>query len=239
MPLAWFWLAVAAAALLAAVCLSDVVIVGRYRRVDGNDEGELVIRALYGLIRSRKTVKAFGWSWTDWQWLIRRGDRNVARIGREEAERFFRNTRRMLRLVYRLTDVVRRLVARLRVTEWEWHTAIGLKDAFWTAMMTGAAWALKAGIAGALSRRVRLCTRPAFRVEPLFGSPAFKTGLRFTARIRAGWLLLAGLVLFGRILRAGGEIKDWLKLLSQPERAEARGNRLRHKRSGPGQPNHA
>jgi hypothetical protein len=220
MPIAWFWMAVAAAALLAAVCGSDVVITGRYRRVGADDAGELEIRALFGLIRRRTVMKAVEWSWSDRGLIVRRGDRNVKEIGRDDVERFFRNTRLALRLTFHLTGVVRRLIAKIRVTEWEWQTAIGLRDAFWTAMMTGAAWSFQTGIVSVLSGHVRLCARPALRVEPLFGKSVFKTSLAFTARIRAGWLLLAGLSMFGRILRVKGGFEGWVKLLAKRERAE-------------------
>jgi len=221
MPFAWFWLTVAAAAALAAVCLSDVVIIGRYRRAGADDDGVLEVRALYGLIRRKTDVKALDWLWTDGALAVVNGDRGAERIDREDVERFIRNTRLAMRLTFHLSGVVTRLIARARVTEWEWHTAIGLRDAFWTAMMTGTVWSLKTVIAGVLSRRVRLCTRPALRVEPLFGSFAFKTALVFTARIRAGWLLLAALVLSGRILRVKGGLEGWMKLLTKPDRAEA------------------
>ena len=216
MPFSWIWFAVAAAALLAAVCLSDVVIRGRYRRVGEDDDGELEIRALYGLIRRKKVLSMFDWSWAERELILGRGAREAATIDRDDVERFFRNARLALRLTFHLTGVVRRLTARIRVTEWEWRTAIGLRDAFWTAMMTGAVWSIKTGFAGVLSRRVRLCVQPALRVEPLFGSSAFKTGLAFTARIRAGWLLMAALVLPARILRVRGGVEGWMKLLMKP-----------------------
>lgn len=220
MPFAWFWFSVAAIILLTAVCSSDVVVRGRYRRVGADDEAELEIRALYGLIRRRSVVKAFDWSWSGTEFLVKRGQQGVAHIDRDDVERFFRNTRVALRLTFHLTDVVKRLTARMRLTEWEWHTVIGLRDAFWTAMMTGAAWSLQAGLTGFLSHRLRLCAKPVLRVEPLFGSSVFKTNLTFTVRIRAGLLLLAGLSMFGRILRVRGGIEGWVKLLTKPDKAE-------------------
>jgi Protein of unknown function (DUF2953). len=165
-------------------------------------------------------MKVFEWSWSDAEWIVKRGNQEVTHIDREDIERFFRNARLALRLTFHMTDVMNRLIARMRLTELTWHTSIGLRDAFWTAMMTGAAWSLKTSVAGALSRRLRLCAQPALRVEPLFGSSAFKTKLSFTARIRAGWLLLAGMMLFGRILRVKGGFEGWMKLLTNPDKAE-------------------
>jgi Protein of unknown function (DUF2953). len=219
MPVVWFWMAVAALAVLAAVCSSDVVVRVRYRRVGADDEAELEIRALFGLIRRRSVVKAFDWSWAETEFLVKRGQEDVTHIDREDVERFIRNTRLALRLTFHLTGVVRRLTARMRLTELEWHTVIGVRDAFWTAMLTGAAWSIQTGVTGALSRRLRLCARPALRVEPLFGSSVFKTKLAFTARIRAGFLLLAGLTMIGRILRVKGGFEGWVKLLTK-EKAE-------------------
>jgi hypothetical protein len=224
MPAQWFWLAVAAVGLLAAVCASDVAVRGRYRRVGADDDAEFEIRALFGLIRRRMVVKAFDWSWSDGELLIRRGRRGaeMTDVDRDDVERFIRNTKLALRLTFHMTGVVKRLIARVRLTEWKWETAIGVRDAFWTAMMTGAVWSVKTGMAGILSRRLRLCAAPALRVEPLFGSAVFKTNLAFTARIRAGWLLLAGLVMFGRILRVKGGIEGWMKLLTQADGAKPR-----------------
>jgi len=220
MPAAWFWLAVAAALALAAVCCSDVVIKARYRRAGADDDGELEVRALFGLIRRRMVFRALDWSWPDGELLVKRGKRDAAHIDRDDIERYIRQTRLALRLTFHLTGVVKRLVAKARLAEWHWHTAVGLRDAFWTAMMTGAVWSLKSGIASFLSRRVRLQSRPSLRVEPLFGSSVFKTNLAVTFRIRAGWLLLAGLVMFGRILRVRGGLEGWVKLLTKPDRAE-------------------
>jgi hypothetical protein len=224
MPALWFWLAVAAAALLAAVCTSDVVVRGRYRRNGADDDAELEIRALFGLVRRRTVMKAFDWSWSDEELLIRRGGRNAetASIGRDDVERFIRNTKLALRLTFHMTGAVKRLVARARLTEWEWRTAIGVRDAFWTAMMIGAVWQVKTGLAGILSRRLRLCAMPALHVEPLFGSSVFRTNLVFTVRIRAGWLLLAGLSMLGRILRVKGGLEGWVKLLTKSHGAEPR-----------------
>lgn len=92
-----------------------------------------------------------------------------------------------------------------------WESAIGVKNAAWTGMLTGTLWAAKGEFIGLLSKWIRLKTMPRLNVVPTFQSPYTKTRLECMLHFRIGYAIIAGL----KIVRFWKENHQNVSLLSQ------------------------
>lgn len=233
MPGSGFWIAAAAAliAAMAAAACSYVSCRGTIQRKGSDDYGEIEIRALFGLIRYEALMNQADWSWSAVELVLSREQHGTgvassdqqgeSHTDKSTIEQFYARFSAMLRLTFHLTELAKRLIAKVQLTEWEWTTSIGTRDAVWTAIATGAAWSIQSTVTGVLSRHLRLCTPPVLQVTPKFNSSIFDTRLQFAARIRAIHLILAGIGMIGRIMRVRGGLSGWIDLLvkSKPQRA--------------------
>jgi len=80
----------------------------------------------------------------------------------------------------------------LIVDRLEWKTIVGSQDALYTALGTGACWALKGTLIGVLSSRCRL-GRLMLDVKPDFMTPALLSNLSCILKIRTVHIMIIGI----------------------------------------------
>jgi len=221
---AWWWVAAGILLVLAvAACCSHVIIRGTVTRRGADDNADIEVSALYGLVRYHMKVPVVLFENRELKLKARTAGPMVgvseteAEIDKNAIERFFERMMEFLRFTRDLTGLAKHLVSRIKLTELRWTTDVGTGDAVSTAMATGLAWSVKTAITGVLSQLVRLRTNPHLAVAPHFNSTRFETAIACQARIRLWHLLLAGMRLFGRILKVKGGLKGWLELLTKPK----------------------
>lgn len=225
----WIWLAVCAGLLLVfiVICCSHIIVDGCVTRRGTNDHAELQVKALFGLITYKAEIPVMYLKETE-PALVLKGEQHgtpvsadnqekVGHIDQSVIERFYARVMDALRFTRNLTGLAKRLVSKIKLTRWEWSTSVGTGDAVWTAMSTGLAWSVQSAATGILSKYMRLCAVPILKVEPRFNAAYFETRVVCTAQIRLGYVMLAGIRLFGRILKVRGGIQGWLRLLMKPQ----------------------
>ncbi|RJE89997.1 DUF2953 domain-containing protein [Paenibacillus sp. 1011MAR3C5] len=221
-PYGWIWAGGFFLLAVIVVLSSPVVINGFVRRIGENDDAELSVKALFGLIRYRykvpfmsmdglavnvdEQVSASGAGLNTWKEFN-------DKIDPDKVVSTIEKYKQILRLTKDLKGWIKDTLARVHLTEWRWTTSLGTGDAMWTAMATGAVWSVKTGILGLLSQMVHVKSGPVMEVHPNFSQPAFRTEWSCIAQIRFGYAILAGLQLLVRMKKWKGGVKAWQNIL--------------------------
>ncbi|WP_054024335.1 DUF2953 domain-containing protein [Bacillus sp. FJAT-28004] len=201
---------------------SQVELRGHLRRIENNDDFELNIKALFGILRYRIKVPIIQFTGTSIQLKEQVSKKNVAvdtwkqfneDIDAEKIANLIEKSKHLLHMTKNLTGWVRKSLTRVRLLEWNWTTSVGTGDAMWTAMTTGLVWSVKTSIIGVLSQMVKLKTEPKMNVQPIYQRSAFTTEWSCIAQIRFGYAILAGLQLLVRMRKLKGGVKVWQNIL--------------------------
>lgn len=111
----------------------------------------------------------------------------------EELVQMIHKGREFLKKVKDLQEIVKHFCRHISVDLLVWESAIGVKNAAWTGILTGTLWAAKGEFIGLLSKWIRLKTIPRLNVVPTFQSPYTKTRLECMLHFRIGYAIIAGL----------------------------------------------
>lgn len=210
-PFGWMIAAGLFFLLLLVIACSPVVIRGHIKRVGDDDDAELRIRALLGIVNyhwklPEMKMKGIG--------MELKRELTAENIGGSESKVNKSNvnaksimqsiewSHALLRHADDLLGWVRRTLGHIHVTEWKWTSAIGTGDAMWTAMLTGMAWSVKTTAIGVLSQLIRLEADPAMAVQPVYQAPHFSTEGKFTAKINFAYAIYAGFRISVKLKRA-------------------------------------
>ncbi|ALS27718.1 hypothetical protein IJ21_23210 [Paenibacillus sp. 32O-W] len=220
------WLAAAGLFFLCAivVLLSPVVISGRFIRIQENDDLELRVKALFGLIRMQWKLPDIRLGSSEIEYERIRKSEGLAssqvrdarmELDRQKVKKSIERYQLMLRQIHNLTGWTLRLLSKVRLVEWKWHTAVGTGDAMWTALATGSIWTIQSSVIGFLSHIVRLQTKPSMEVQPDYSRAHFSTQWSCIAKISFGYAILAGLQLVFRLKNVKGGVIVWQNIRSK------------------------
>lgn len=208
--------------ILIVILNSQVVIKGHLRRAGDNDDAELNIKALFGIIRYRIKVPIMQFTGTSVQLKEQVSTTSAVfnswkqfskDIDAEKVLNTIDKLKYILQITRNLTGWVRLTLTKVRLVEWNWSTSVGAGDAMWTAMATGLVWSVKTSIIGVLSQMVKLKAEPNMNVQPIYQQSAFTTEWSCIAQIRFGYAILAGLQLLFRMKKMKGGVKAWQNIL--------------------------
>ncbi|MUT65531.1 DUF2953 domain-containing protein [Paenibacillus sp. NEAU-GSW1] len=221
------WIAVAAAVLFLCVVIvlaSPVVIHAHIRKKGKDDDIELDLKALFGLVSYQvhiPTVKFYGRMLRMKEEMTGAGagfsskSNNNDEIGWERVTKTIDTVKQIVHLTQHLPSWLKQTLGKVQLREWNWSTAVGTGDAMWTAMATGLVWSAKTTLLGVMSQILQLKTEPHIQVQPDYQKPSFTTEWSCTAKIRLGHILVAGFHLLRRAKKANGGVKAWQNMLSK------------------------
>ncbi|MCU6710058.1 DUF2953 domain-containing protein [Paenibacillus sp. J5C_2022] len=208
--------------LLFIAMLSPIVITAQFAKQGKNDEIELRVRGLFGLLAYKMKVPVMKWQGDALKVVEERGKAGAGigswkhdeeDIDAEKVASGIERFKDVLHLTRNLKVWAKRTLARVKLVEWRWSTSVGTGDAMWTAMATGLVWSVKSSIIGLLSQLVQLKAQPVMSVNPDFARPAFSTEWSCIAKIPFGYAILAGLQLLVRMKKWKGGVKAWQNIL--------------------------
>ncbi|MFD0958770.1 DUF2953 domain-containing protein [Paenibacillus chungangensis] len=208
--------------LLATAMLSPIVITAQFAKQGKNEEMEIRVNGLFGLLSYKLKVPVMKWQGASLQ--VEEDSRKVGAginswrhdeedIDAEKVANGVEKFKHALRLTRNMKEWAKRTLAKVKLVEWRWSTSVGTGDAMWTAMTTGLIWSVKSSIIGVLSQLVQLKVQPVMNVTPQFARPAFSTEWTCIAKIRFGYAMLAGLQLLVRMKKWKGGVKAWQNIL--------------------------
>jgi hypothetical protein len=170
-----------------------------YYHYKDNDDLKIEIRAWFGLIRFKKHIPLIKID-DDSPSIVMKEDSEkqetkVSQITSSEMKLNMKNYKEILRHVVQLHSIVRSFLKKVSLKKLEWHSVIGVGDAAYTGMSTGALWAIKGSILGVLSHYLRMVEMPELMVTPDFNRIISQTKLICIFQFRIGNAMLAGLKL--------------------------------------------
>jgi hypothetical protein len=215
--------------LISAAAASHIRVRIRYSRSEEQDRLVIIVHALYGLIRSRRTVTSImvrGMS------LFLRENRTsgwAIGVKREEKEReidwtAMRRSLRAFRAVRRYTVGFRPWAAsvlrRVECTRWRLDLRVGTGDAASTAVVAGLLWAALGCMTAAAGQWMRLRAHPHGEVRPNYGAEEMTIVWEGDFRVRLGTMIVAFVKLGKRTVHLRRAWSAWKSWLSEPERAQ-------------------
>lgn len=190
--------------LLVLLCFLKLTIHIRYYHKKDNDDLKIEVRALFGLIKYKKTIP-----------LIKIDNDSPTLVMEEETEikgkkdtteetkqyspsdllNFLSNSKELLNHVVQFHRIVRSFLAKLTIRNIEWSSIVGLGDAAHTGMVSGAIWAVKGSIIGIISNYMKLLDMPKINIYPHFQGVASETLFSCMIQFRIGHAMMAGIKL--------------------------------------------
>lgn len=122
--------------------------------------------------------------------------RVTATIPPQEAETFLAQLKERIGYIENLPQIALSFLKKVEVRSLTWRTAVGMKDAAWTGMLTGSLWAAKGSVLAAIDRLMKMNTRPDIEVTPIFGQSVWKVEGSCMISFRAGHAIAAVIQLF-------------------------------------------
>ncbi|AYV74161.1 DUF2953 domain-containing protein [Bacillus circulans] len=176
----------------------------RYYHKKDNDDLKIEVRALFGIIRYKKTIP-----------LIKIDEDSPTLVIEEETEitgkkekiedtkqfsgsdllNFLSNSQELLNHVVHFHRIVRSFLAKLTIKNIEWSSIVGLGDAAHTGMISGAIWSVKGSIIGMISNYMKLHDMPKINIYPQFQGVASETLFSCMIQFRLGHAMMAGIKL--------------------------------------------
>lgn len=104
--------------------------------------------------------------------------------------------KQLLQHVVGLHIIIRKLLKKVSVHTFIWHSVIGSGNAAHTGMLTGGAWALKSSIIGLLTTYLHFIVMPAITITPDFQKSAASTSISCIFSLKLGDATWAGIKLF-------------------------------------------
>lgn len=198
----WLWLSLSILMILFILILfTKVTILVNYYHHNDNDDLKVEFRIWFGLIRYKKHIPLIKID-DDSPSIVVKDDKNTGESGANanqitpnKALNQLSNTQELLHHVIGLHVIIRKFLKKVTIKKWEWQTMIGVGDAAYTGMATGAVWAIKSGIIGILSNYLRFKTMPQLSVIPHFQAAVIQTQFSCIFQFRIGHAMLAGLKL--------------------------------------------
>lgn len=104
-----------------------------------------------------------------------------------------RDFKELLQHVVSFYVIIRKFLRKVSIKEFQWHSVIGIGDAAYTGIFTGALWAIKGGLVGFLSQYIRFLDLPEMSINPSFQHAISQTSISCMFHFRIGHAMVAGL----------------------------------------------
>jgi len=190
--------------LLVLLCFLKLTIHIRYYHKKDNDDLKIEVRALFGLIKYKKTIPLIKID-NDSPTLVMEEETDIKgkKDTMEETKQysasdllnFLSNSKELLNHVVQFHRIVRSFLAKLTIRNIEWSSIVGLGDAAHTGMISGAIWAVKGSIIGIISNYMKLRDMPKINIYPNFQGVASETLFSCMIQFRIGHAMMAGIKL--------------------------------------------
>ncbi|MFX3633532.1 MAG: DUF2953 domain-containing protein [Candidatus Pristimantibacillus sp.] len=206
------------------ILLSPVVAHFQLQHQSDNDDIEIQIKALYGLLRYEvfiPTIEFSGRVLRFHEKMLKSGpgisktNEKDEGIDKDKVDHAIDTLKKVLHLTNNLPSWIMQSLNKVKILEWNWSTSVGMGDAMWTAMTTGFVWSVKTTLLGVISQIVHLKSEPSMAVQPIYDKRSFTTELSCVAKISFGAAVLAGLHFFARAKKSKESVKEWKNILSK------------------------
>ena len=203
----WLWLSLSVLLFLfILIIITKLTILVNYYHHNDNDDLKVEFRVWFGLIKYKLNVPLIKIDDNSPSLVVKshshmgetaaeNPEHKVKQITKKDVTTNLKKTKELLEKVFNLHVIVRKFFRKVTIKNLEWDSFIGVGDAAYTGMATGALWAAKGSIIGLLSQYLRLKEMPYLSVTPHFQAAVIQTRLTCMFQFRIGHAILAGLKL--------------------------------------------
>lgn len=110
---------------------------------------------------------------------------------------FLKRLRQIVEMIDHISGfyrILKRLLKRIRVHQFEWKSKIGIGDASMTGLLCGMLWSLKGMIIGVVYHYMNLQNKPLIQIAPNFQDKILQTRFQCMISFRLGHAIFAGLL---------------------------------------------
>lgn len=210
--------------ILMLILLSPVVAHFQLQHKSDNDDIEIQIKALYGLLRYEVFIPTIEFSGRVLRFHekmmksgpgVSKSNEKDEGIDKDKVDHAIDILKKIVHLTNNLPSWIMQSLNKVKILEWNWSTSVGIGDAMWTAMTTGFVWSVKTTLLGVISQIVHLKSEPHMAVQPVYDKRSFTTELSCIAQISLGAAVLAGFHFVVRAKKGKENIKEWQNVLSK------------------------
>lgn len=170
-----------------------------FKREQGNDRGEVMIRALGGLLRFRVKIPKVDWKGPDEGVEVKSElDSATTAMNKKKGfqidERKIRKARKLyqesLERIIDLKEIMRKFLSKVTCEQLVWGTTVGTGEASETGVLTGVVWGVKTTLLGFFSGYIQWKQPPQLNVHPVFNRAIIETHFHGIFRFRLGHAIL-------------------------------------------------
>ncbi len=176
-----------------------------YYHGNDNDHLEITLRALFGLLKYKVNVPVIKVAEDSPSLVVHKkvGVGNEEKDKKHEKVKFtaeeilhsIQDMQHFLKHVSGFYKIVRSFLKKVTVSRIEWITVVGVGDAAYTGMLTGAFWTAKGSLLGLISTLMKVKTIPKIMITPEFNRAISQTSFQCMIHFRIGHAIFAGIKL--------------------------------------------
>lgn len=204
----WVWVLIVIGAiflLLALFMLLRLNIIIDYYHGNHNDHLKITFKTLFGLIKYKINIPVIKVAEDSPSLIVEEKieagpkekdkQQDTKKFTAEEMLQSFQDMQMLLKHVAGFYKIIRSFLRKVTVSNFEWNSRIGVGDASYTGMLTGAFWAVKGSIIGLVSSFMNVKTNPIIMITPEFNRALAETSFRCMIHFRIGHAIFVGIKL--------------------------------------------
>ncbi|TKC15804.1 DUF2953 domain-containing protein [Robertmurraya kyonggiensis] len=205
------WVAIAVVAiilLIIVVLIMKISVIIDYYHGNDDDHLKITLKALFGLLRYKINIPVIKMDKDSPAIVVKENvemkvgpQENEQKKGKEkftvdELLASLKDMKLLLKHVAGLHRIIRSFLKKVTVSKVEWNTIVGVGDAAYTGMLTGAIWTVKGSIIGLMCSLMKVQETPQIMITPDFNRSISQTSLKCMIHFRIGHAIFAGIKLF-------------------------------------------
>jgi hypothetical protein len=183
---------------------APVVVQVQFQRIAGDDEGEVSVRYLYGLVRIKRSLSMLNARFTNegpqlhvhHEGAMDPNHKKEKVISASDMWEVIKNLSKWIDFFHAILPIVRHFWSKVHIRHLNLNLSIGTGDAVFTGVAVGALFGIANLALGTSSRHTVFDVTPQIEIQPNFHQLEFQIDFRSIIRVRAGYAISAALRLF-------------------------------------------
>lgn len=158
------------------------------------DQGTIMVRALWNLIRYQIKIPEITWKGIDEGIeidTVTKGEKREQRITREKIEKYQEVSQQLVRGVDHFYWILKRFLHHLTCEKFVWQTLVGTGNAAETGVLVGALWGIKSFLLSIVGRSIKWKKPPTIHIHPAFTEAVLEFKFQSIISFRFGHAILA------------------------------------------------
>lgn len=172
--------------LIGLVVFSKITVTLVYQQQEFNNHLTVQLSLFYGLVRLKKEISSLSLArdLKSVQVKDKKGERKEWTI--EDTKKSMEKTKDFVREMKNTFLFIKIFLNNVQIIKWEWITSFGVRDAYYTALLSGNLWTIKGGIEALLYQFCQVKKQPILEIRPQFSESTFSLYFEGIISVRIG-----------------------------------------------------